>query len=77
MCFGLSINFSIKTVSSPKDFNASLFAFTKAVFISSAFRITRIPLPPPPAAAFNITGKPIEIASDKASSTVFKSILES
>ena len=71
------MNFSIKIVSSPNDFKASLFAFPKAVLISSALRITRIPLPPPPAAAFNIIGKPIAVASLIASSTVSNFIFES
>ena len=63
MCLGFSTNFSKKTVSSPKAVLASLRASLKARFNCSASRTTRMPRPPPPDAAFNITGKPMRIAS--------------
>ena len=59
----------MKMVSSPKAFPASRRASSNAFSNSSTLRITRIPRPPPPALAFNITGKPIRKDSDLASLT--------
>ena len=59
MCRGCSMNFSMNTRSSPNAERASLLARRKASFSSASSRATRMPLPPPPAAAFSITGKPM------------------
>ncbi|GBD90348.1 hypothetical protein BMS3Abin04_01065 [bacterium BMS3Abin04] len=42
---------------------------------SSSSLTKRIPLPPPPAEALSIIGKPILLAIDKASSTVFTELV--
>ena len=75
MCLGFSTYFSINMVSFPNALNASFFASLNAFETSSTFLITRIPLPPPPAAAFNMTGKPILQASSLAISTDVRSWL--
>ena len=49
---------------------ASCLADEYAFSISSSFQTTRIPLPPPPAVAFKITGYPISLAKVFASSTL-------
>ena len=51
-----STNFSTRIVSSPKADSASRLAAATASSYSSAFRTIRMPLPPPPAAAFTRTG---------------------
>ena len=71
MCFGFSTNFSKKTVSSPNAFNASRLLSLKAPFNSADSLITRIPLPPPPEAAFSMIGYPMISASLKAVSIFF------
>ena len=71
------MNFSINIVSSPNAFLASFLASWYAFSKSSSFRTTRIPRPPPPAAAFTITGKVIRLASDNAKSYTLKSPFES
>ncbi len=53
---GSSMNFSMKTRSSPKLERASLVARSKPSRHSSRFQATRMPLPPPPADALSITG---------------------
>ena len=66
---GCSMNFSMKTRSSPKlDFASDCVAFSPSR-TSSAERAIRIPLPPPPADALSMTGKPISVATVTASST--------
>lgn len=46
---------------SPKESFASLLALAIDEDISSIFQTILIPLPPPPADAFNKTGKPISV----------------
>ena len=75
MCLGWSINFSKKIVPSPKATCASFFASLNCCSKSAILRNTRIPRPPPPAAAFIIIGKPIRVASCCAMATLVKSIL--
>jgi hypothetical protein len=53
---GSSMNFSANTRSSPKLERASLLARVKPSRHSSSFHTTRMPLPPPPALAFSMTG---------------------
>jgi hypothetical protein len=62
MCLGLSKNFSRKMVPSPKAFSASLEADSVAPLSSFSSEMILIPLPPPPAAAFTMTGYPISEA---------------
>ena len=69
MCLGESINFSIKIVSSLNALAASPWASKKFLSRDASSLTTRIPLPPPPAAAFSITGKPIFLANDFISLT--------
>ena len=77
MCLGWSMNFSMKIVSSPKAFFASFFASLKDFSKDSSSRTTLIPRPPPPAAAFTITGNPIFLASERAISAFISSAFES
>ena len=56
MCLGNSINFSIKTLSSPKLDLASFIAELKFSFSSFSLKAILIPLPPPPAEALTIRG---------------------
>ena len=58
----------MKTRSSPNAFFASVIAARIPSGNSSAEATTRIPLPPPPAEAFTITGYPISAAAANASS---------
>ena len=74
ICFGNSINFSIKTLSSPKLDFASFTAELKFSFNSFSLKAILIPFPPPPAEALTINGKPIFFDSDKA---FFKSLITS
>ena len=57
------IYFSIINSSSPKAFKDSRLAASIDFSISSVLCTIRIPFPPPPAVAFNKSGKPIEEAS--------------
>ena len=66
MCLGFSTYFSKNIVSSPKPFSASFLAESKYESKSLSERRIRIPLPPPPEAAFNMTGYPILFASSLA-----------
>ena len=61
-------NFSIYNVSSPNADAASFLVSWYASAISSALCTGRIPRPPPPADAFNITGYPIFSAVSSACS---------
>ena len=56
ICLGLSMNFSINILSSPKLDAASCEERRNAVRASSSFQAILIPLPPPPAEALIITG---------------------
>ena len=56
MCRGSSMNFSMKTRSSPKAFLASVRQEEKPSAASLSSQATRRPLPPPPADALIITG---------------------
>ncbi len=60
--------FSRYTLSSPKAALASLRAIVNWRAKSSSSCATRIPFPPPPAAALISTGKPISRAASSASS---------
>ena len=51
-----------------KDAAASVFALSKFFSISLSSHTRRIPLPPPPAVAFIITGYPISLAASLACS---------
>ena len=51
-----STYFSTSMVSSPNAASASRFAAATASSYSSSLRTIRMPLPPPPAAAFTSTG---------------------
>ncbi len=76
MCFGFSIYFSKKIVPSPKAVKASPCASLNSGIKSSALRTTRIPRPPPPAAALTMMGKPIREASFiRISSLVISALL--
>ena len=68
MCLGSTMNFSMKMSSLPKAFLASLFTSSKAGLTSSGLSQRRMPRPPPPPAAFRITGKPKLTAFSRASS---------
>ena len=57
--------------SSENPLSASAFAVIKFSAKSASLFETLIPLPPPPRAAFIITGKPTFFASFRASSTFF------
>jgi len=61
--------FSMNMSSIPKAFLASFLALLKASSKSSSFLTILIPLPPPPAAAFTITGYPQYSATFNASSS--------
>jgi hypothetical protein len=67
---GRAIAFSRYTVSSPKNFLASLRARSQALAISPAAATRRIPLPPPPEAALSMTGKPIFVRGRPVASSV-------
>ena len=67
MCLGRAISLSRKTAPSPNAAWASLQQRSKASAICSALSTTRIPRPPPPAAALSITGYPRSWASFSAS----------
>ena len=56
MCRGSVTNFSMNTRSSPKLLRASDWAAGKPSSTSLRFQAMRMPLPPPPADAFIITG---------------------
>ena len=62
----------MKMSSLPKAFLASAFTRSKLVPTSSTVSQRRMPRPPPPAAAFRITGKPNSMASFWASSRLFR-----
>ena len=66
---GFSTNFSRYMRSSPKDDLASERTPRSAETTSSAVSTKRIPLPPPPADALNMTGKPIRSAAATTSSS--------
>ena len=53
---GSSMNFSMYMPGLPNAAPASWLAFSKASSNSSSFHTRRMPLPPPPAVAFRITG---------------------
>ena len=53
---GRATSFSMKTEPSPNAALASLWQRAKAAAISSPLATARMPRPPPPAAAFSITG---------------------
>jgi len=53
---GCSMNFSMKTRSSPNALRASFWQLTKPSRASASERAMRSPLPPPPALALIITG---------------------
>src|SRR3981081_3280848 len=59
---GSTMNFSMKTRSSPNEDLASALARPKPSATSEVECAIRIPLPPPPAEAFIITGSPISSA---------------
>ena len=63
ICLGSSINFSKYMASFPKEALASCLAESHESWSSSAFQTALIPLPPPPAVAFNITGYPASLAN--------------
>ena len=63
MCLGSSTNFSRYIASLPKAALDSVRALFHASAKSSSFHIRRIPLPPPPAVAFSMTGYPISLAT--------------
>ena len=63
---GFSMNFSMKTRSSPKLDLASERARLKPSSTSFLAQAMRMPLPPPPAEALIITGKPISSAIFRA-----------
>ncbi len=68
MCLGWSMYFSMKTVSSPNaDFATALVEWTALTSSSALFAIF-IPIPPPPADAFTMTGYPISSASSMTDS---------
>ena len=67
ICLGSSMNFSIKTRSSPKLEAASLTAARNPSLTSFSLKATRMPFPPPPAEAFIMTGNPISAATLTAS----------
>ncbi len=69
MCRGRCRYFSTYTSPFPNAESASERASWKARAKSSASSATRIPFPPPPAAALMITGNPIFFAKPSASST--------
>jgi hypothetical protein len=56
MCRGASMNFSMNTRSSPKLARPSRFTLSKPSRTSFSLNASRMPLPPPPAEAFIITG---------------------
>jgi len=62
--------FSMYTESSLKADFASDFAIRKEDESSDSSLTSRSPLPPPPAVAFSITGKPISFATRTTSSSV-------
>ncbi len=62
MCLGSSTNFSIYIPSLPKEANASCLALSHKSKNPSSLQTALIPLPPPPAVAFIITGYPIFLA---------------
>ena len=62
------MSFSMYIPSFPKAAPASCLAESHAFFKSSGFQTARIPFPPPPAVAFNITGYSIVLANFSASS---------
>jgi hypothetical protein len=66
---GLLVYFSMYTESSLKADFASDFAIRSEERSSPSSRTSRMPLPPPPAVAFIITGKPISFATRKTSSS--------
>ena len=53
---GLSMNFSMNTRSSPKLASPSRLVASKPSRTSFSLQASRMPLPPPPAEAFIITG---------------------
>ena len=65
------MNFSMYKPSFPNAAADSFLAESQAASISSSFQTIRIPLPPPPAVAFMITGYTIFLACFLASSRSF------
>ena len=73
MCLGASKNFSIYTAPLPNAASASLRALLYSFLKVTELCAVRMPLPPPPATALIMTGKPIFSATFRAvisSSTV-------
>jgi hypothetical protein len=71
MCLGLARYFSTKTVESPNADSAILIPAEMASPRCRSSWTTCIPIPPPPALAFTITGYPISAATAEASSADF------
>src|SRR6478736_1171065 len=67
---GASIYFSMNTRSSPKLARPSRFTDSNPSRTSFSVYARRMPLPPPPADAFIITGKPMPLAIFTASAVV-------
>ncbi len=67
MCLGSSQNRSMKTSPSPNAATASDLAMLKDAANDACVCTSFMPLPPPPAAAFMSTGKPIFLETSMAS----------